>query len=234
MLAIQHLRVSYGITQVLRDVTFEVPAGKIVALLGGNGSGKTTMLNTLSGVVRCGGGSVLFEGKECAGLPADSMVRRGIVQVPQGREVWPSMSVQDNLELGAATRRDWAGIRADLSDVYAMFPKLAAVRKRRAGSLSGGEQQMVAIGRALMARPRCLLMDEPSAGLAPTIVGDMVDTILALNRRGLTILLVEQNIGVAAAVAESAHILQGGEITFSGPAAGLVDNAEVLRSYLGR
>jgi len=127
------------------------------------------------------------------------------------------MTVQDNLELGAATRRDWAGIRADLDDVYAMFPKLAATKKRRAGSLSGGEQQMVAIARALMARPRCLLMDEPSAGLAPAIVGDMVDTILALNKRGLTILLVEQNIGVAAAVAEHAYILQGGEITFSGP-----------------
>ncbi|MGZ3338408.1 MAG: ABC transporter ATP-binding protein [Reyranella sp.] len=234
MLAIQHLKVSYGITQILRDVTFEVPAGKIVALLGGNGSGKTTMLNTLSGLVRSSGGSILFEGKECAGLSADGIVRRGIAQVPQGREVWPSMSVQDNLELGAATRRDWAGIRADLHDVYEMFPKLAAVRKRRAGSLSGGEQQMVAIARALMARPRCLLMDEPSAGLAPTIVGDMVDTILALNKRGLTILLVEQNIGVAAAVAEHAHILQGGEITFSGPAAGLVDNSKVLSSYLGR
>jgi branched-chain amino acid transport system ATP-binding protein len=234
VLAIQHLKVSYGITQVLRDVTFEVPAGKIVALLGGNGSGKTTMLNTLSGIVRSGGGSILFEGKECAGLSADSIVRRGIAQVPQGREVWPTMSVQDNLELGAATRRDWAGIRADMNDVYEMFPKLAPMRKRRAGSLSGGEQQMVAIARALMARPRCLLMDEPSAGLAPAIVGDMVDTILALNKRGLTILLVEQNIGVAAAVAEHAHILQGGEITFSGAAAGLVDNPEVLRSYLGR
>jgi branched-chain amino acid transport system ATP-binding protein len=234
VLAIQHLKVSYGITQVLRDVTFEVPAGKIVALLGGNGSGKTTMLNTLSGIVRSGGGSILFEGKECAGLSADSIVRRGIAQVPQGREVWPTMSVQDNLELGAATRRDWAGIRADMNDVYEMFPKLAPMRKRRAGSLSGGEQQMVAIARALMARPRCLLMDEPSAGLAPAIVGDMVDTILALNKRGLTILLVEQNIGVAAAVAEHAHILQGGEITFSGAAASLVDNPEVLRSYLGR
>jgi branched-chain amino acid transport system ATP-binding protein len=234
VLAIQHLKVSYGITQVLRDVTFEVPAGKIVALLGGNGSGKTTMLNTLSGIVRSGGGSILFEGKQCAGLSADSIVRRGIAQVPQGREVWPTMSVQDNLELGAATRRDWAGIRADMNDVYEMFPKLAPMRKRRAGGLSGGEQQMVAIARALMARPRCLLMDEPSAGLAPAIVGDMVDTILALNKRGLTILLVEQNIGVAAAVAEHAHILQGGEITFSGAAAGLVDNPEVLRSYLGR
>jgi branched-chain amino acid transport system ATP-binding protein len=234
VLVIQHLRVSYGITQVLRDVTFEVPAGKIVALLGGNGSGKTTMLNTLSGLVRSSRGSIQFEGKECTGLSADGLVRRGIAQVPQGREVWPSMSVEDNLELGAATRRDWTEIRADLHDIYDMFPKLAALKKRRAGSLSGGEQQMVAIGRALMARPRCLLMDEPSAGLAPAIVGDMVDTILALNRRGLTILLVEQNIGVAAAVAEHAYILQDGEITFSGAASGLVDNPEVLRSYLGR
>jgi branched-chain amino acid transport system ATP-binding protein len=211
-----------------------VPKGKIVALLGGNGSGKTTMLNTLSGLVRPSGGSIMFEDRECAGLSADGIVRRGIAQVPQGREVWPSLSVHDNLELGAATRRDWNGIRSDINDIYEMFPKLAAGRKRRAGSLSGGEQQMVAIARALMARPRCLLMDEPSAGLAPSIVGDMVDTILALNKRGLTILLVEQNIGVAAAVAEEAHILQGGEITFSGPAAGLVDNPEVLRSYLGR
>ena len=234
MLDIRHLKVSYGITEVLRDVSFQVPAGSIVALLGGNGSGKTTMLNTLTGLVRPVSGSITFEGAECAGLPPHGFVRRGICQVPQGREVWPSMSVNDNLELGAATRRDWAGIRSDLDEVYAMFPKLTVHQRRHAGSLSGGEQQMVAIGRALMARPRCLLMDEPSAGLAPSIVGDMVDTILALNRRGLTILLVEQNIGVAAAVAEYAHILQGGEIAFSGPAAGLIDNPAVLRSYLGR
>ena len=234
MLDIQHLRVAYGITEVLRDVTFQVPKGSIVAMLGGNGSGKTTMLNTLTGMVRPAAGSICFEGTECAGLPAKGFVRRGIVQVPQGREVWPSMTVAENLELGAVTRRDWAGIRDDLEEVFNLFPKLIPNRKRRAGSLSGGEQQMVAIGRALMARPRCLLMDEPSAGLAPAIVSDMVDTILALNRKGLTILLVEQNIGVAAAVAEYAHILQNGEIAFSGPAAGLIDNPAVLRSYLGR
>ncbi len=234
MLDIQHLRVAYGITEVLRDVTFQVPKGSIVALLGGNGSGKTTMLNTLSGMVRPAAGSIRFEGAECAGLPAKGFVRRGIVQVPQGREVWPSMTVAENLELGAVTRRDWAGIRDDLEEVFGLFPKLIPNRKRRAGSLSGGEQQMVAIGRALMARPSCLLMDEPSAGLAPAIVSDMVDTILTLNRKGLTILLVEQNIGVAAAVAEYAHILQNGEIAFSGPAAGLIDNPAVLRSYLGR
>jgi branched-chain amino acid transport system ATP-binding protein len=234
VLDIQHLRVAYGITEVLRDVTFQVPKGSIVAMLGGNGSGKTTMLNTLTGMVRPAAGSICFEGAECAGLPAKGFVRRGIVQVPQGREVWPSMTVAENLELGAVTRRDWAGIRDDLEEVFNLFPKLMPNRKRRAGSLSGGEQQMVAIGRALMARPRCLLMDEPSAGLAPAIVSDMVDTILTLNRKGLTILLVEQNIGVAAAVAEYAHILQNGEIAFSGPAAGLIDNPAVLRSYLGR
>ncbi len=234
MLDIRHLRVAYGITEVLRDVSFDVPAGKIVAMLGGNGSGKTTLLNTLTGLVRPVGGSVMFEGSECAGLSAHDLVRRGIVQVPQGRDVWPSMSVEDNLALGAATRRDRAGIREDLADVLQLFPKLVSKRRSVAGALSGGEQQMVAIGRALMGRPRCLLMDEPSAGLAPAIVADMVDTILALNQRGLTILLVEQNIGVAAAVAEYAHVLQNGEIAFSGPAAGLVDDPAVLRSYLGR
>jgi branched-chain amino acid transport system ATP-binding protein len=234
VLAINHLRVSYGITEVLRDVSFEVQTGTIVALLGGNGSGKTTILNTLIGVVQAKSGSILFEDTECVGLSTNQLVKRGISLVPQGREVWPSMSVKDNVELGAATRKDWADIKVDLESVYELFPKLAIRRTQLAGALSGGEQQMVAIGRALMARPRCLLMDEPSAGLAPNIVGDMVDTILALNKRGLTILLVEQNIGVAAAVAQSAHILENGAIAFSGPAAGLIDNPAVLLSYLGR
>jgi branched-chain amino acid transport system ATP-binding protein len=234
VLDIKHLRVAYGITEVLRDVSFHVPARSIVALLGGNGSGKTTLLNTLIGLVRPMAGSVQFDGLECAGLPPDRIVRRGMAQVPQGREVWPNMTVMDNLELGAVTRKDWSAIKADVDVVFELFPKLAARRRQLAGALSGGEQQMVAIGRALMARPRCLLMDEPSAGLAPTVVADMVDTIVALNQRGLTILLVEQNIGVAAAVADYAHILENGEIAFSGPAAGLVDNPAVLLSYLGR
>ena len=234
MLDIKHLRVAYGITEVLRDVSFQVPTGKIVSLLGGNGSGKTTLLNTVAGLIRPLSGSVGFSGKECAGQPADRMVRNGLAQVPQGREVWPNMSVTDNLELGAVTRRDWAAIKADLDSILALFPKLAQRRHQYAGSLSGGEQQMLAIGRALMARPRCLLMDEPSAGLAPAVVAEMVDTILALNRRGMTILLVEQNIGVAAAVAEEAHVLQNGEIAFSGPAGNLLDNPVVLSSYLGR
>jgi branched-chain amino acid transport system ATP-binding protein len=234
VLDIKHLKVAYGITEVLHDVSFQVPAHSIVALLGGNGSGKTTLLNTLLGLVRPVSGSILFEGAECAGLPPDRIVRRGLAQVPQGREVWPNMTVAENIELGAATRKDWPEISSDIEGIFELFPKLVPHRRRLAGSLSGGEQQMVAIGRALMARPRCLLMDEPSAGLAPSIVSSMVDTIMALNQRGLTILLVEQNIGVAAAVAEHAHILQNGEIAFSGPAVGLVDNPAVLQSYLGR
>ncbi|MCC7274834.1 MAG: ABC transporter ATP-binding protein [Alphaproteobacteria bacterium] len=234
MLAVAHLNVWYGVTEILRDVSFDVPDGRIVALLGGNGSGKTTILNTLTGLVKPRAGSVLLAGEECAGLRADQIVRKGMVQVPQGREVFQSMSVVENLEMGAATRRDRAELRAGIEDMMGLFPTLARKSRQRAGSLSGGEQQMLAIARALMARPRCLLMDEPSAGLSPVVVDTMIDAILALHRRGLTILLVEQNVGVAAAAADSAHVLQNGEIAFSGPAASLLDNPEVLRSYLGR
>jgi branched-chain amino acid transport system ATP-binding protein len=234
VLDVRHLKVAYGPTEVLRDVSFTVPEKSIVALLGGNGSGKTTLLNALTGLVRPRDGSIRLSDVECAGKRPDEIVRIGIAQVPQGRDVWGTMTVAENLELGGVTRRDKTEKARDLDEVFALFPRLAEKRKKRAGALSGGEQQMVAIGRALMARPRCLLMDEPSAGLAPTIVGDMVDAVLELNRRGLTILIVEQNVGVAAAVAEHAHVLQNGEIAFSGPAAGLLDDPAVLRSYLGR
>jgi branched-chain amino acid transport system ATP-binding protein len=234
VLDIKHLKVAYGITEVLRDVTFQVPTGAIVALLGGNGSGKTTLLNTLAGMIRPLSGSVQFDGVECAGRSADRMVRNGLAQVPQGREVWPNMTVIDNLELGAVTRRDRAAIKVDVSAVFELFPKLNSRRQQLAGALSGGEQQMLAIGRALLARPRCLLLDEPSAGLAPSVVAELVEAILNLNRGGITVLLVEQNIGVAAALAEQAHVLKDGAIAFSGPAAGLLDNPVVLSSYLGR
>lgn len=234
MLRTQHLNVWYGITEVLRDVSFEVPDGKIVALLGGNGSGKTTILNTLTGLIRPRGGSITVAGTEIAGRPPDRIVRLGVAQVPQGREVFATMTVEENLELGAATRRDRAGIAADRAEIYELLPALAKHRHKRAGSLSGGEQQQVAIGRALMSRPRLLLMDEPSAGLSPVIVGAMIETIRALHARGLTILLVEQNVGVAAAVAESAHVLQNGAIVYSGAAKELINSREVLSSYLGR
>jgi branched-chain amino acid transport system ATP-binding protein len=233
MLEVQHLRVSYGPTEVLRDVSFGVPKGAIVALLGGNGSGKTTTLNVLSGLVAPRGGTITLDGQRIDGLPTDRMVRLGVVQVPQGREVWAGMTVRDNLDLGAITR-DTSTLAADRDEVLALFPVLRERQGMKAGSMSGGEQQMLAIGRALMARPKLLLMDEPSAGLAPVIVHTMVDAIRRLHTRGLTILLVEQNVGVAAALAERAHILMNGEVAFSGPAADLFDNPEVIRSYLGR
>jgi len=234
MLEVEHLKVWYGPTEVLADVSFVVPAGKVVALLGGNGSGKTTLLNTLSGLIRPRAGRVMLAGSDTAGLAPDRIVKLGLAQVPQGREVFAALSVEENLELGAATRRERDGIAADKRELMALFPVLAERRKRRAGSLSGGEQQQLAIARALMSRPRLLLMDEPSAGLAPVLVERMVETVRTLNARGLTILLVEQNVGVAAALAESAYVLQNGAIVHSGPAHALINSRDVLASYLGR
>jgi branched-chain amino acid transport system ATP-binding protein len=234
MLEVQHLSVSYGVTEVLRDVSFTVPERSIVALLGGNGSGKTTTLNVLSGLLAPRGGAIRFEGRPIDALPTHEVVKRGIVQVPQGREVWSGMSVRDNLDLGAATQRDRRMVKADVDEVFALFPVLRDRQSRKAGTLSGGEQQMLAIGRALMARPRLLLMDEPSAGLSPVVVQAMVATIQRLHARGLTILLVEQNVGVATALAQYAHVLMNGEVALSAPAADLLRNPDVLRSYLGR
>jgi branched-chain amino acid transport system ATP-binding protein len=235
MLSVANLNVFYGITEVLRDVSFEVPGGQVYALLGGNGSGKTTIINSLSGIVRPRKGSIKLLGQEVAGNSADQMVRAGLVQVPQGREVFASMSVRDNLELGAATRHGAKEIRDDVEEMYELFPRLKEKRDRPAGALSGGEQQQVAIARALMARPKLLLMDEPSVGLSPVVVEAMIETIKLLNTsRGLTILIVEQNVGVAAAVASGAYVLKDGEIAFSGSAPDLIGNAEVLSSYLGR
>jgi branched-chain amino acid transport system ATP-binding protein len=234
MLRVSHLNVWYGLTEVLRDVSFEVPTGKVVALMGGNGSGKTTVLNALTGLIKPRRGSVKVGGEETAGAPPDRLVRLGVAQVPQGREVFASMTVEENVELGAVTRHDRDGIAADQAEIYALMPALAEKRRKRASSLSGGEQQQLAIARALMCRPRLLLMDEPSAGLAPMIVDKMVETIRLLHTRGLTILLVEQNVGLAAKVAETAHVLQNGEIVYSGAAKELISSQEVLSSYLGR
>src|SRR5215475_8068642 len=234
MLEIQHIKVSYGATQVLRDVSFHVSEGSTAALLGGNGSGKTTTLNVLSGLIAPQDGTVTLEGERIDGLATHDVVARGLVQVPQGREVWGGMTVQDNLDLGAARRRDRHAIASDVAEMLALFPALGQKRRARAATLSGGEQQMLAIARALMARPRVLLLDEPSAGLSPVIVGQLVKIVRGLHDRGLTILLVEQNVGVAAALAERAHVLVNGEIAVSGPAADLLTNPEVLASYLGR
>ena len=234
MLEVQNLEVWYGVTEVLRDVSFSVPAKSIIALLGGNGSGKTTVLNALSGLIPPRGGSVLFEGEESVGAPPHRMVKRGVVQIPQGREVFGDMTVQDNLEVGASIRKDMKTIRKDIEEIFELFPILRERRSTRAGTLSGGEQTQLSIGRALMARPRLLLMDEPSVGLAPRIVETVIETIRELRKRGLTILLVEQNVGVAASVAGEAHVLKDGVIAYSGPARDLLNNPEVLSSYLGR
>jgi branched-chain amino acid transport system ATP-binding protein len=205
--------VSFVIDSPLERDGFELPVpGKM-----GGRIGKTTILNALTGLVRPRAGSIRLEGTECAGRRPDEIVRLGMAQVPQGREVFASMSVIDNLEMGAVTRRDRPAIARDIDEVLTSFPALRQKHNARAGGLSGGEQQMVAIVRALLSRPRCLLMDEPSAGLSPVMVNVLVDMILGLHERGLTILLVEQNVGVAAALADSAHVLQHGEIVFSVP-----------------
>lgn len=234
MLEVNGLAVRYDVTDVLHDVSFVVKPGRITALLGGNGSGKSSVLNALSGLLKPRAGEIMLEGRDLAGLATHKIVQRGLVQVPQGREVVPDMSVADNLELGSATRSDRAGIRADMDLMYARFPKLHALRGRRAGSLSGGEQTQLAIARALMARPRVLMMDEPSVGLSPVVVDAMIDIVRDLNEKGLTVLLVEQNVGVAAALADHAYVLRDGMIGYSGPARSLIENEEVLASYLGR
>ncbi len=233
MLAIDGLRVWYGPTEVLRGVTLTVPESEVVALLGGNGSGKSTTLNAVSGFLRPTAGTITFGGRRIDGLATDAIVKAGIVQIPQGREVFSGLTVDENLELGAVTRRDSAGVRADLERLYSRFARLAERRRQRAGTLSGGEQQMLAIARALMARPRMLLMDEPSAGLAPVMVQEIARVIEELHRDGLTILLVEQNVGVALSLASVAHIIRDGVIAVTGAARDLVDNPEVVKSYLG-
>ncbi len=234
-LEVEHLNVWYDVTEVIRDVTFEVAENEVVALLGGNGAGKTTILNTLSGLLAPRRGTVTIDGRPVEGRHPRTIVEAGMVQVPQGRFVWPGMSVEDNLALGAVTRprSERAAIAADMGEVFDMFPVLRERRRGYAASLSGGEQQMLAIGRALMARPRLLLMDEPSHGLSPLMVRQMVVAIRRLHERGMTILLVEQNVGVAAAVSKLAYVLVNGEIEFSTPGAKLADHPDVLRSYLG-
>jgi branched-chain amino acid transport system ATP-binding protein len=234
MLVIDSLSVWYGPTEVLRNVSFTVERGSIVALLGGNGAGKTTLLKTLSGLLRPTRGSVMFEGRTLSGLDPRDIVIAGISQVPQGRFVWPSMTVRDNLELGAITRNDRAGIEADIERVCAIYPRLKEKMTRAAGSMSGGEQQMLAIGRALMARPKLLLMDEPSHGLSPLMVQDLITAVANINREGMSILLIEQNVGVAAALAGATHVLANGEIAMTTTGERVATDPAVLRNYLGR
>ena len=234
MLRLQDVEVAYGPTTVLRGVSLEVPRGAVVALLGGNGSGKSTTLNAISGFIRPRRGDIVFDGARIDGLATDAIVKAGLAQVPQAREVFNAMTVAENIELGAVTRRDRAAVQRDRERVFEQFPVLRARLRQLAGTLSGGEQAMLSVARALMAAPRMLLMDEPSAGLAPLVVDQLTEHIGALNRTGLTILLVEQNVGAALAVAERAYVLRDGVVAMNDEARNLVDNPDIVRAYLGR
>jgi branched-chain amino acid transport system ATP-binding protein len=232
LLAVENLETAYGGITALRGISFEVHSGAVVALVGVNGAGKSTTLNTISGLLVPRAGSIRFDGREVGGWRADRVAALGLIQVPEGRQVLGPLTVEENLLLGAYTRRD-PRVRADLAATYNRFPRLAERRHQLAGSLSGGEQQMLAIGRALLARPRLLMLDEPSLGLAPLIVAEVFRIIADLKAQGSTILLVEQNARRALAVADTAYVLEGGRITRSGPAATLRNDPGIVAAYLG-
>lgn len=233
MLVIDNIVTHYGPVEALKGVSLEVRQGEIVTLIGANGAGKSTTLRTISGLVRPTAGSIKFEGRELTTMPPERIVAMGIAHVPEGRRVFPMMTVTENLELGAFTRKDGQGIKQDMDRVFALFPRLAERRTQLAGTMSGGEQQMLAIGRALMARPKLLLLDEPSMGLAPLIVEDIFRIIQNVNEEGTTVLLVEQNANLALSVADKGYVLETGRIVLSDTAANLLENEAVREAYLG-
>ena len=233
MLKIQQLRVSYGGIQALRGIDLEVPDGKIVTLIGANGAGKSTTLRTISGLLKPKTGSITFLGQDIAGVRAHEIVKKGISQVPEGRRVFAEMTVMENLDLGAFVRKDKAGIQQDLKHVFELFPRLEERKNQSAGTLSGGEQQMLAMGRALMSRPKLLLLDEPSMGLAPLLIKEIFNIIVDINKSGTTVLLVEQNANMALSIANRAYVLETGRITLSGSAKELAASEDVRKAYLG-
>ncbi|HEV8586422.1 MAG TPA: ABC transporter ATP-binding protein [Methylomirabilota bacterium] len=232
MLRLDGLDVYYGEIHALRGVALDVREGEIVTLLGNNGAGKSTTLKTISGLLVPRGGAVVFEGRPLSGVPAHEVVARGIAHVPEGRRIFNRLSVRENLTMGAYLRTD-ADVGADLERAFTLFPRLKERVMQVAGTLSGGEQQMLAIARALMARPRLLLLDEPSMGLAPVLVEQIFATIDSINRQGTTILLVEQNAAMALSIAHRGYVLETGAVVLSGTAAQLGENADVRRAYLG-
>ena len=232
MLEVRDLHVYYGKIHALKGISLQVAQGEIVALLGNNGAGKTTTLKTISGLLRPRSGEVRLEDRVIHDLPPHAIVARGVAHSPEGRKVFNRLTVTENLEMGAYLRRD-AGVREDMERVFALFSRLKERRLQVAGTLSGGEQQMLAIGRALMARPRILLLDEPSMGLAPILVEQIFETVVDINRQGTTILLVEQNAAIALSVAHRAYVLETGSIALEGGAAELSEHPEVQRAYLG-
>lgn len=233
MLALKDVHAYYGNIHALKGVTIDVNEGEIVTLIGANGAGKTTTLKTICGLLRPSEGEVTFEGENLTEFPAHEIVYKGIAMVPEGRGVFAKLTVSENLEMGAYTRGDKEGIATDLDRVFTLFPRLEERRRQVAGTLSGGEQQMLATARALMAHPRLLLMDEPSMGLAPVLVESVFETIQEINQEGTTILLVEQNAHMALQVANRGYVLQTGEIVLKDSAKGLRKNAEVQKAYLG-
>ncbi len=234
LLEIKDLTVFYDAIQALRGISLSVPKGSIVCLIGANGAGKSTVLKTISGIKRSSGGEILFNGQAITSFAPHTLVKMGIVQCPEGRGVFPNLTVEENLDLGAYVRHDQPEIKKDLDHVYSLFPRLKERYKQAAGTLSGGEQQMLAIGRALMARPQLLLLDEPSLGLAPQVIELIFDTIQKINHEGTTVLLVEQNAQLALESSSYAYVLETGEIILEGEAAKVLENPKVKQAYLGQ
>jgi branched-chain amino acid transport system ATP-binding protein len=233
LLEILDLKVSYGAIKALDGISLSVPKGAIVALLGANGSGKSTTIRAITGLATVQSGDLLFDGRSLQGLPPHEVVRRGVAVAPEGRRVFRNLSVQENLRLGSYIRRDKETLARDLEEIYQTFPRLAERRDQPSGTLSGGEQQMLALARALMSRPRLLLLDEPSLGLAPLLVREVFQTIVQLNRRGVTLLLVEQNAAAALKIAAYAYVLETGRVVLEGPGAELLTHPHLKDAYLG-
>lgn len=233
MLEIKDLKVSYGMIQAIKGISFEVNKGEVIALIGANGAGKTTILHTITGLLNADSGSVTYEGKDITRMPGHKIVSMGIAHVPEGRRVFANMTVLQNLKLGAYTRKDKAEIAETLEMVYTRFPRLKERKNQLAGTLSGGEQQMLAMGRALMSHPQIILMDEPSMGLSPIFVNEIFDIIEEVSKSGTTVLLVEQNAKKALSIADRAYVLETGSIVLDGKASELLDNDSIKKAYLG-
>ncbi len=233
LLEIKDLEVNYGVIKAIKGVSFDVNEGEIIALIGANGAGKTTILHTITGLIQAKKGSIVFDGKELTKTPPHKIVSMGMAHVPEGRRIFQQLSVLENLKLGAYTRKDKSEIASTLKMVYKRFPRLEERKNQVAGTLSGGEQQMLAMGRALMSKPRIILMDEPSMGLSPLLVSEIFDIIKVINESGTTVLLVEQNAKKALSIADRAYVLETGNITLSGDAKDLINDESVKKAYLG-
>lgn len=233
MLEVNNLSVSYGAIEAVKDISFTVNAGEIVSLIGANGAGKTTTLHTITGLVPAKSGSVMYNGVDLLKTHNNKIVTLGMAHIPEGRHVFTRMSVEENLEMGAFSLKDQSDLKKDLDMVYGLFPRLKERRNQKAGTLSGGEQQMLAMGRALMSHPKTILMDEPSMGLSPKLVKEIFSIIRKLHEQGITILLVEQNAKMALSIADRAYVLETGRITMEGDAKELLNNEQVRKAYLG-